>query len=34
LHDIFERPVFFWISVVGLSIGGFYIQMRGKRKKD
>lgn len=34
LHDVFERPIYFWISVLGLSIGGFYMQFRGKKKKD
>lgn len=34
MHDIFERPIYFWISVLGLSIGGFFVQFKSKKKKD
>ncbi|MCZ6672491.1 MAG: DUF4203 domain-containing protein [Verrucomicrobia bacterium] len=34
LHDIFDRPWYFWTSVIGLFLGGLYMQVRGKRKKE
>ena len=34
LHDIFNRPWYFWTSVIGLSLAGFYRQVKSKRKKD
>jgi len=34
LHDIFDRPWYFWTSVIGLFLGGLYMQMRGKKVKS
>lgn len=33
LHDIFDRPWYFWTSVVGLFAAGLYMQVKGGRKK-
>jgi hypothetical protein len=33
LHDIFNRPWYFWTSVLGLSLAGFYSQIKRRRKK-
>jgi len=34
LHDILNRPWYFWTSVIGLSLAGFYMQVKRKPKKD
>lgn len=34
LHDIFNRPWYFWASVIGLFVGGFFTQVWGKRKRE
>lgn len=34
IHDVLHRPWYFWMGVIGLSIGGFYMQIKGKKKKD
>ena len=34
IHDVFHRPWYFWMGVIGLFIGGFYTQMKSKKKKE
>jgi len=34
LLDIFNRPWYFWTSVIGLSLAGFYSQVKRKRMKE
>ncbi|MBH54472.1 MAG: hypothetical protein CMI18_09020 [Opitutaceae bacterium] len=34
LHDIFDRPWYFWTSVLGLFIAGFYTQTKKTKKSE
>lgn len=34
LHSVFDRPWFFWVSVLGLFLGGLYMQLRQNKKKE